>query len=234
MAAMDVGKLLRQARDTAGVSQTALAEAAGSSRSAVCAYEGGSKSPSVRTLDRLLAAAGLQARVTLEPLLADLDERVDALMAAQPSVDVERLVHAVDGLRPTDEESITWAFDGATALNLHGIGADEEDRVWAVLVFDGPARRWMSRRMVKGLQGRGAVGWNSVDIDGARHVLGTLALAPFGLARLRLVEALPATVQLELASGQPVCVVTVDEVEQGFPEHAELLGRWRERRTVGR
>lgn len=76
---MDIGTLLRNARESALLSQVDLAQRAGTSRAAVQAYEHGRVSPTVRAVDRLLAAMGLQLRPVLEPLLADVDERVDAL-----------------------------------------------------------------------------------------------------------------------------------------------------------
>ncbi len=57
---MDAPALLQAARTRAGLSQRALAEAAGTSQSAVAAIESGSKQPTVATLDRLLRAAGTE------------------------------------------------------------------------------------------------------------------------------------------------------------------------------
>jgi transcriptional regulator with XRE-family HTH domain len=62
---MDIAASIRQARHQAGLSQTALAERAGTSQATVSAYESGRKQPSVDTLEHLLAAAG--ARLTTEP-----------------------------------------------------------------------------------------------------------------------------------------------------------------------
>jgi transcriptional regulator with XRE-family HTH domain len=55
---MDVASALRDARRRSGLSQTALAAAAGTSQATVSAYESGRKAPSVATLERLLAATG--------------------------------------------------------------------------------------------------------------------------------------------------------------------------------
>jgi DNA-binding XRE family transcriptional regulator len=54
LVAMDAAWLLRTARAQAGLSQRALAEAAGTSQSAVAAIESGRKQPTVATLERLL------------------------------------------------------------------------------------------------------------------------------------------------------------------------------------
>lgn len=55
--------LLEQARQAAGLSQAALAAAAGTSRPTLSAYENGRKSPSIRTVGRLLEAAGFELAV---------------------------------------------------------------------------------------------------------------------------------------------------------------------------
>lgn len=55
---VDTVILLRDARERAQLSQAALAAAAGTSQSAVARYETGVAQPSLRTLERLLAACG--------------------------------------------------------------------------------------------------------------------------------------------------------------------------------
>lgn len=55
---MDGGRLLEHAREAAGLSQAALAAAAGTSRPTLSAYEHGRKSPTLETAERILAAAG--------------------------------------------------------------------------------------------------------------------------------------------------------------------------------
>jgi transcriptional regulator with XRE-family HTH domain len=52
--------LLGQVRRAAGLSQDELARRAGTSRTAVSAYEHGRKSPSLDTVDRLVAGAGYE------------------------------------------------------------------------------------------------------------------------------------------------------------------------------
>ncbi len=55
---MNIPRLIRQARTSAGLTQADLAARAGTSQATVSAYEKGSKQPSVATLARLLAATG--------------------------------------------------------------------------------------------------------------------------------------------------------------------------------
>jgi uncharacterized protein len=64
---MDVAELLRSARLTAGLSQHALARRAATSQSAVARYESGASTPSLATLQRLLAAAGLELVIETRP-----------------------------------------------------------------------------------------------------------------------------------------------------------------------
>lgn len=61
---MEAASALRQARNSAGLTQRQLAERAGTSQATVSAYENGAKEPSVATFSRLLAAAG--ARLAIE------------------------------------------------------------------------------------------------------------------------------------------------------------------------
>lgn len=59
--------MLRQARTRAGLSQRALAARAGTSQAAVAAIESGRTSPTVPTLERLLAAAGASLALAEHP-----------------------------------------------------------------------------------------------------------------------------------------------------------------------
>lgn len=62
---MDAAALIKEARARAGFTQSQLAHAAGTSQPTLAAYESGAKSPSVRTLDRLVRAAGVTLDVSL-------------------------------------------------------------------------------------------------------------------------------------------------------------------------
>jgi predicted nucleotidyltransferase/DNA-binding XRE family transcriptional regulator len=54
----DAGALLARVRQEAGLTQAELARRAGTSQSMIARYETGAASPTVRTLERLLCAAG--------------------------------------------------------------------------------------------------------------------------------------------------------------------------------
>jgi transcriptional regulator with XRE-family HTH domain len=73
---------VRDLRMRAGLSQKALAAAAGTSQPTIAAYESGRKVPSVETLRRLAAAAGLEMQVQFVPPLTREDRRSLALHEA--------------------------------------------------------------------------------------------------------------------------------------------------------
>jgi transcriptional regulator with XRE-family HTH domain len=244
---MDVGVLLQDVCDRRGWSLTELAVRGGTSRATLRQYLSGTISPTVRTLDRILAGADLQLRAELEPLLAALDARVDAMLAGTATVDVpevERLAAAA-GLEQTwgyqDPDTgeggrragrVTWALDGGTALNLHGL-AYETPLVAVVLLFDEAARAWLTSSLIRGTEPGEAVGWWACSLDEAQRSLRGLAVGRPGMLRLRVVGAMPAVLDVRLP-GSDLCVpvVTVDEVERAHPEVAELLAGLRARRAA--
>ena len=78
------GNLLRLARADAHLSQRALAASAGVPQSTIGRIEAGAMQPTIPLLYRLLAAAGAELRVRLEPY-DDHDDVLDALAAARPA-----------------------------------------------------------------------------------------------------------------------------------------------------
>lgn len=60
---MDTAAALAQARAAAGLTQAGLAARAGTSQATVCAYELGTKRPSIETFERLLDAMGQRLEV---------------------------------------------------------------------------------------------------------------------------------------------------------------------------
>ncbi len=61
------GSLILQARLRANLTQRDLAARAGTSQSAIVAYERGTKDPAYETLSRILRAAGFDLRLRLTP-----------------------------------------------------------------------------------------------------------------------------------------------------------------------
>lgn len=64
---MDAGAIVEAARTHAGLTQRELAERVGTSQSAIARIERGVVSPSLRTVRRLVAAAGFDLRLSLVP-----------------------------------------------------------------------------------------------------------------------------------------------------------------------
>jgi transcriptional regulator with XRE-family HTH domain len=85
---MDADQLLRVARRRAGLSLRELALRAGTSHATLAAYEAGRKRPGADTLDRVLAAAGVERTAELRPAVGGADrsargrELIDALELA--------------------------------------------------------------------------------------------------------------------------------------------------------
>ncbi len=72
---MDAATLIRASRERAGLTQHALAARAGTSQPAVSRYESGAASPSVQTLDRLLAVMGVRLELSVADAPRHLDVR---------------------------------------------------------------------------------------------------------------------------------------------------------------
>jgi transcriptional regulator with XRE-family HTH domain len=92
-------ELLSWVRRAAGLSQDELAGRAGTSRTAVSAYEHGRKSPSLDTVDRLVAAAGyeLEVRPRIEFVdVAGARGRVVRVPSRLPGLPVEQALAAVE------------------------------------------------------------------------------------------------------------------------------------------
>ncbi|WP_425954545.1 helix-turn-helix domain-containing protein [Xylanimonas sp. McL0601] len=112
----DTNEVLREARRRAGVTQDVLAERAGVRRQTITGVESGRRVPSLPMLVSLLAAAGVQARVELEPLDADLERLLaDEDAAARASRRVAQAVESVVGLTAQQ-----YRIEGAAAVALLG------------------------------------------------------------------------------------------------------------------
>ena len=72
---------IRVLRARSGLTQTRLAQLAGTSQPTIAAYESGRKSPTVRTMMRLAAASGTELTVEFVPVMTREDRRSLALHA---------------------------------------------------------------------------------------------------------------------------------------------------------
>ncbi len=134
---MDAAALIKEARARAGLTQAQLAQAAGTSQPTLAAYESGAKSPSVRTLDRIVRAAGATLHVTvrrapaaqgqlLEELRAHADEIRDAARRRRVR-NVRVFGSAARGEEsPRSDVDLLVDFDAAKhgVLPLAGFGSD--------------------------------------------------------------------------------------------------------------
>lgn len=91
------GSLVKLARMKAGLSQRALAAAAGVPHSTVARIESGAMQPTLPLLYRVLAAADAEPRIRLEPY-DDHDDVLDALAGRLPALQAEETARS-RGLR---------------------------------------------------------------------------------------------------------------------------------------
>ena len=82
--------LVRLARAKSGLTQGELAARAGLAQQAISAYETGRIEPTMPSLQRILAAAGFELRLHLEPL-SDHDASLDRILDALPPDERERI-----------------------------------------------------------------------------------------------------------------------------------------------
>lgn len=64
---MEPATAIRLARERAGLSKRELARRAGTSPAAIVFYESGARAPSYATLARIVAAAGFETRLSIQP-----------------------------------------------------------------------------------------------------------------------------------------------------------------------
>ncbi|MEA2616917.1 MAG: hypothetical protein QOE72_2700 [Chloroflexota bacterium] len=104
---MNIDTALREAREGAGLSQRALARLAHTSPAAVCRYESGQMSPTIRTLSRLLEVCRTAtAQRRRWPTLAKLAPTMRDVLLEHGSRDAWRLVGEVldDAATESDAE----------------------------------------------------------------------------------------------------------------------------------
>jgi transcriptional regulator with XRE-family HTH domain len=89
---MSAGELVRQAREDAGLSRSALAARAGVPTSTVSRIEAGSSDPTLTMLSRLIAAAGHHLSVTLDKAAPSHELAIESLTEAySPGVKVRKV-----------------------------------------------------------------------------------------------------------------------------------------------
>lgn len=88
------GRLIREARLRAGITQQELAERAGTTQSAIARWESGRTRPGVETVARLVRACGLELELRIAP--ADPDASlIERNLALSPEQRLDQLVRTV-------------------------------------------------------------------------------------------------------------------------------------------
>jgi len=114
-------------------------------------YERGLRSPGVALLSRLLAAAGCQLKVELEPLGADIDTAVRRALATPPRERADRLAYGLVDLA-AELADAPYVVTGLAAAVLQGAPVEPTDvEVW---IGDDDATlqrlcRWLTGRAMR-------------------------------------------------------------------------------------
>lgn len=240
---MDVPALIRQARYAAGLSQRILAERAGVSRHTLSHYEHGRRTPTLPSLTKILAAAGVQIRAELEPLDQDVRAAITAI-AAQPTTDRDAVS---TWIWLPDLAELAYRAEGATAANVLGapIPVQTLDLTLADTpeTFDGLAdlmheHAYMIRTSQRSLYRRLPRPYGDPATAGRRVREIMIAECPHGefwmrcgFAELRVRLAPPADVARHVEVSTPHGVIRVaplHEIETADPQATRVLRVMRE------
>ncbi|HEY3718032.1 MAG TPA: helix-turn-helix transcriptional regulator [Jatrophihabitantaceae bacterium] len=234
-----LSQLLRDLRNGRMLSQRELAHLSGVDQRRISSYERGRRKVPLRDADRILAGLGLQLRLETERLWADIDAKIDELVAT-PIADrvtatrvmIPSLLH---WLRTTEP-----IIDGCAAALLQGAPVPvewldlcvrrEKLDVLTQLMTMRPPARWHERSQW----------WAYEDTD--PRLPGPMRWRnEMGEFRIRLVDEEPETITVSvegtmsegiLLGGAMLRVRPLADLEFDDPETARVLGRVRERRTA--
>ena len=92
---MDPAELIQTVRRRRGLTQAALAGAAGTSQPVISAYEAGRRDPTYGTLRRLVKAAGEDLVLSARPASSDLPPPADEAHHARRLLDVLSVADAI-------------------------------------------------------------------------------------------------------------------------------------------
>lgn len=233
---MDWGALIRRARWETGWSQRQLAAAIEVPSSTVSRYESGAMLPSLRMLDRVLAACGKDMEAVLVQRHADVDAELDRLAA----LSLHERLHSIGLVMP-------WFLPKLAALGSVLVGG-----AWAAAIHGIPREHSHGRCWVAGDEASLTALAAALTRDFATlledgvfcglHVRpGTFARHPTATWRINLVgrfetyvvppgEPWPAEVRID-TEASPLRVVppeTLTDARDGV--RPELLRRWLARR----
>ena len=239
-----LSQLLRDLRNGRMLSQRELAHLSGVDQRRISSYERGRRKVPLRDADRILAGLGLQLRLETERLWADIDAKIDDLVAAPIAervratrVMIPSLLH---WLRTTEP-----VIDGCAAALLQGapvpvewldlcVRRDKFD-VLTQLMTMRPAARWHEPSQW----------WTYKNAD--PRLPGPMRWRnEMGEFRIRLVDEEPETITVSVEGttsesttsestplgGAMLRVRPLADLEFDDPETARVLSRVRERRTA--
>jgi predicted nucleotidyltransferase/DNA-binding XRE family transcriptional regulator len=139
-AGQNAGALLREARRRARLTQAQLGRRAGITQSVVSAYESGARQPSLATLQRLVAATGLQLSISVQGpaslrsrLTGPLGRRVlrrrrqIKQIAARHGADDVRVFGSVARGEDTTSSDVDLLVDLSPDVGLLGLGRLEHE-----------------------------------------------------------------------------------------------------------
>ncbi|MGH7529356.1 MAG: helix-turn-helix domain-containing protein [Gemmatimonadales bacterium] len=119
-AAKVTARLLREARQRAGLSQRALARRARTTQSVVARIESGQTSPTWETLERLLRAADAELNVQLEPAVVVGSHMLGEVPAISRMTPEDRLIEV---------RNVTRFLRSARRVSERGVPEEEDRRV---------------------------------------------------------------------------------------------------------
>lgn len=131
---METSTIVRDVRTRAGLSQRALADAAGTSGPTIADYEAGRKEPRLSTLSRIAEAGGIELELRVVPSRQEraLDRQRQLRLAIAAATAVR--------VREHWDEACQLATEQLDALVVNGRGRSNERWVetWRRAVEDGP------------------------------------------------------------------------------------------------
>lgn len=219
----EIARVLRAEREAAGLSHADLAARAGVSAATLARVERGTHTPSLDTVERVLAALGLQPVLSTEPV-DDLDAQLDRLAWLPVAERLERsgLSRLLDSL-----ESLSFVLDGSLAATLQGvplpIEALEVDITWS---DSDRFTQWLLRRF--------AYRWHERSEEFRMLDLDPRAPGPhywqtqFGKIRAHMCEELPESIEIKVGN-VAYRVRPLPGIEPSGERAVRLLRRYLER-----
>jgi transcriptional regulator with XRE-family HTH domain len=148
-----IGLLVQNERARQRLSQARLAELVGTSQQWLSRLERGTAAPTTVVVERVLAALGLQPRIEVDPLGADLDPEIDRHLAMSEDERVARV--EAYGRRFDQLAELPYVLSGRLAAFVQGapvavrcldlvVAEAEQDRIvgWLESI---PCQRWNER-----------------------------------------------------------------------------------------